>query len=179
MHPRPLLLLALLLPAACRSTKGAHNTGDDAGSGGKLTAAWVGADTGKLTARPRAVFCAGESRLELTATNGDAGVGLAIYPDSELAAGTYDGFDPGVDSIRRPGVTGAARWFTERAIEAYQSDWGSLQLTRNGASISGDFALHMRKLGEEKDSIILNGRFSGVTPGACQVDSVSPPAPAQ
>jgi hypothetical protein len=171
--------MGLLLPAACRSTKGVQSSADEVGSGGKLSASWVGSDTGKLTARPRAVFCPEGSRLELLALNGDAGLGLAIYPVSEVAAGTYDGFDPGVDSVHRPGVTGAARWFTEKEVEAYQSDWGSLDLTRDGRRITGVFALHMRRLGASEDSIILNGRFSGVTPGPCPADSVPPPAPAQ
>jgi hypothetical protein len=179
MHPRHLFLIGLLLPAACRSSKGVLGSADEVGSGGKLSASWIGSDTGKLTAPPRAVFCREGSRLELLALNGDAGLGLAIYPVSEVAAGAYDGFEPGADSIRRPGVTAAVRWFTEKEVEAYQSDWGSLALTRDGPRIAGNFALHMRKVGEAEDSILLNGRFSGVTPGPCPGDSVPPPAPAQ
>lgn len=180
MRPRQLALLGLLLSgAACRRSSGSQRDPDETGSGGKLSASWIGADTGKLSARPRAVFCTGGNRLELTAVKGDAGVGLAIYPVAAVVPGSYDAFDPVADSIKRPGVAGAARWFTEREIDAYQSDWGSLQLTRDGQGFAGVFALHMRKIGGAEDSIVLNGRFSGVMPGPCPQDSVSPPEPAQ
>jgi len=174
--PRMVLALLLLpLALACRSST---STGG-IGATGSFTASWVGADTGKLSGRPRAVFCAGENLLELTAVQGDVGVGLAVYPSAELASGPYDGFDPGIDSVRRPGVTGAARWFTEREIAAYQSDWGSLQLVARGPAVAGTFALHMHKVGADTDSIVLNGRFKGVVPAPCPADSVSPPPPAQ
>ena len=169
MHRLSLALLAFLLPA-CRSDTGTA----EGGSRASFHASWVGADAGKLDARPHAVFCQEGNRLELMAVQGDAGIGLAIYPDSELQSGTYDGFDPGADTVPRPGVAGAARWFTEREIPAYQSDWGTLELTRTGGTLAGSFALHMRKPTEAGDSIMLNGRFSGVTPGPCPADSVPP-----
>jgi hypothetical protein len=168
MHRLPLAFLVFLVPS-CRTDAG---TAEDR-SRGSFHASWVGHDTGKLDARPRAVFCQEGNRLELMAVQGDAGIGLAIYPDSEVHTGTYDGFDPEADTVPRPGVAGAARWFTEREIPAYQSDWGTLELTSVGATLAGSFALHMHRPTGEGDSIMLNGRFSGVIPGPCPADSVS------
>lgn len=168
------LVLLLLLFAACRG----DGTGPDTGKG-SFSAAWVGADTGKLTARPRAVFCSDGNHLELFAVEGDAGVGLVVFPSQELSAGTYDVFDPGADTVRRPGASGAARWFTDKDIPAYRSDWGSLELARRGAALSGNFAMHMRKVDAESDTIMITGRFSGVIPAPCAADSVPRPGPGQ
>lgn len=171
---RALLLLALAsgvaLGTGCRS----DGSGPTA-SKGSFSASWVGSDTGKLSAAPRAVFCADGNHLEILATKGDQGVGLAIYPQAELADGNYEGFDPGVDTVTRPGVTAAARWFTEREIAAFQSDWGTLKLRKKGEAYSGGFAMHLRKVGADTDTIVLNGHFSGVVPGPCSPGAVSPP----
>lgn len=172
--PRSALLALALLVAACRTDSTSPK------GGGSFHASWIGADTGKLDdARPRAAFCEAGNRLELMAVKNDAGVGLVIYPVAEIAAGTYDAFDPEADTTRRPGVTGAARWFSEQEIAAYQSAWGTLELTRHGSTVAGKFAFGMRKLGTEDDSIMLDGRFAGVTPGPCPPDSVSSPVQGQ
>jgi hypothetical protein len=133
----------------------------------------VGSDTGKLSAAPRAAFCTEGNHLEILATKGDLGIGLAIYPGEKLEDGSFEAFDPSVDSISRPGVAAAARWFTEREIAAYQSDWGSLKLKKRGQVLSGGFAMHLRKVGVDSDTIVLNGHFSGVVPGPCVPDTVS------
>jgi hypothetical protein len=172
------VLVVLLLLGACRSTGRPEEGG--AGASGKLAASWVGADTGKLSGTARAAWCDADRRLELTAVQGDAGVGLVLYPVAEVQAGTYAAFVPGADSIPRPGVAGAARWFTERAIAAYQSDSGRLELSGSQGALAGTFDLHMRSL-EGEDTVRLSGRFSGVRPGACVADSVrdSVSAPAE
>ena len=43
--------------------------------------------------------------------------------------------------------------------------------------MSGGFAMHMRKVGADSDTIVLTGKFSGVVPTPCDADSVSRPAP--
>ena len=168
------LRLVLLLPliAACRS----DGTGPETGKG-SFSAWWVGTDSGKLTARPRAVFCSDGNHLELFAVQGDAGVGLAVFPSQDLSAGTYDAFDPWADTVRRPGVSVAARWFNDKDIPSYQSDWGSLELTMKGPALAGGFAMHMRKVGAESDTIMITGSFSGIIPVPCAADSVPRPAP--
>lgn len=163
-------LLGGLLTAACRTDGSGPTTGP-----GSFSASWIGADTGKLSAAPRAVFCVEGNHLELIASRGDLGVGLAVYPTAGPDAGTYEGFDPAADTVKRPGVTAAARWFTEREIKAYQSDRGTLTLTRKGEALSGTFAIHLRKVAADTDTLVLSGRFSGVVPGPCVPDTVSPP----
>jgi len=166
------ILGLLSLALACRG----EGTGPSPGRG-SFSASWVGSDTGKLSGRPIAVFCSDGNRLELMATQGDAGFGLAVYPAQELAEGNYDGFDPGMDTIRRPGVTAAARWFTEREVAAYQSDWGDLKLQRRGNLLSGGFAIHLRKVGADTDTIMVQGKFTGVLPGPCPEEQDSAPPP--
>jgi hypothetical protein len=170
------MVLAMLLPfvAACRG----DGTGPAAGAG-SFSAAWVGADSGELNARPSAVFCSDGNHLELYAMRGDVGVGLALFPGEELRVGTYDVFDPGVDSVHRPGVSGAVRWFTERDIPSYQSDWGSLELVKRGTALAGNFAIHMRRVEADTDTIMVTGKFSGVVPVVCPADSVPRPGPAK
>jgi hypothetical protein len=167
-------IVALGLCAACRG----DGTGPELGRG-SLSASWVGSDTGKLSAKPKAVICSDGNNLVLTAMHGDAGLGLALYPPDELIAGDYDVFDPAVDSVRRPGMSGAVRWFTDKDIPSYQSDWGTLTLALRSGAVSGGFVMHMRKVGADTDTIMLTGKFTGVVPTACVADSVSRPKPAK
>lgn len=164
------LTLALLasVGAGCRGDGISPTSGK-----GSFSVSWVGSDTGKLSATPRAVFCSDANHLEILASKGDLGVGLAVYPQAELTEGTYSGFTPGADTIPRPGVSAAARWFTEREIEAFQSDRGTLDLRHKGETFSGGFELHLRKIGADTDTIVLRGHFSGVIPGPCGADTVS------
>lgn len=160
--------------AGCRS----DGSGPTA-TAGSFSASWVGSDTGKITASPRAVFCVDENQLELLATRADVGVGLVIYPKRSRVEGDFEGFDPAADTLVRPGVTAAARWFTEREIRAFRSDGGSLKLTRKGDAWSGAFAMHLRRVGADTDTIVITGRFSGVVPAPCVADTVSPPDTAE
>lgn len=169
---RSLPILALMAGASLVSSCRSDGSGPTSGKG-SFSVSWVGSDTGKLSAAPRAAFCTDGNHLEILASRGDLGVGLAIYPQAEPGEGIYQGFDPGVDTVTRPGVTAAARWFTEREIKAFQSDRGTLNLTRRGESFSGDFAMHLRKVGADTDTIVLSGRFSGVMPGPCAADTTA------
>jgi hypothetical protein len=165
------LLLCVTLLAACRSGHGAPSAGQ-----GSLSASWIGSDTGKIAARPRAAWCPDARRLELFAEKGDQGLGLVLYPAGELQPGSYPVFDPRADSLRRPGVAAAVRWFTERSMAAYQSDSGGLELERAGSELAGSFGIRMRGLVEGR-AVRLTGRFSGVKPGPCPPsDSVTAPA---
>ncbi len=173
-HPFAWVLGSAAFLCACRG----DGTGPDTGRG-SFSASWVGSDSGKVSARPKAVFCSDGNNLVLTAIHHDAGVGLALYPQEELAGGDYDVFDPAVDTVKRPGMSGAVRWFTERDIPSYQSDWGTLNLAVKSGTVSGGFVMHMRKVGSDSDTIILTGKFTGVVPAACPADSVSHSGPAK
>lgn len=164
------LTAGLLALAGCR-----HDTSSAPAEGrGSFSASWVGSDTGKLSGTPRAALCRDGNLLEILVSKGDVGVGLVVYPEKDLAGGNYPAFDP-QDSVVRPGVAAAARWFTERDIRAFQSDFGALNLVQRGEAWSGGFGLHLRRVGADSDSIVLSGQFKGVVPGPCGSDSVSPP----
>lgn len=167
LRTRSTLCLALLA-LACRS----HARPDSQGLAGKLSASWAGADTGKLSAPVRAAWCDDQRRLELTAVQGDAGIGLLIYPVNQLRPGNYRAVVPGTDSLTRPAVSAAGRWFTEKLIAAYQSDSGDLELTGTPQSLGATFDIHMRSV-DGQDTVRLTGRFSGVRPGACAADSLA------
>jgi hypothetical protein len=164
------LLFAALLPwsAGCEKVAG----------GPRLNAAWIGSDTGKISAPAAASWCPVAGRLEVKAVKGDMGFGLVLYPVSDLAAGTYPAFDPGVDSVRRPGAAAAARWFTEQDIVGYQSDSGSVELTREDERLQLRFGFRLRSLDGEK-IVVAEGRAASLEPGPCPADSVPNAAPIQ
>ena len=164
---RSLALLVAGLFMACRGPV----------DGARLDARWVGSDTGVFAGTPKVTWCGSIQRLELTAVDGsDAGIGLAIYPPGELRPGRYDAFDPGIDSIHRPGVASASRWFTEQAVKGFQSDSGSLDLERTGTTFSAQFGFRMRSL-EGRDTVRLTGRFRDAVPGPCPGDTTTAVAP--
>lgn len=143
----------------------------------RLEARWIGSDTGAFAGTSKVTWCGSVQRLEITAVDGnDAGVGLAIYPVKELRPGRYGAFDPGIDSVRRPGVAAASRFFTEQAVKGFQSDSGELELERSGTAFSARFAFRMRSL-EGSDTVRLTGRFRDAVPGPCPGDTTTAVAP--
>lgn len=154
------------------------------GKGGWIQVTYQPADLA-ASKRPRAfsapasaAWCPVSGRLEVTAVREDMGFGLALYPLDSLAAGTYTAFDPGIDTASRPGVAGVARWFTERRVFGFQSDSGSLTLTRNGDRYEARFGLRLRSL-DGGDTTRATGRATDLWPGACAADSVPGTAPKQ
>ena len=164
---RPLALLTIGLCVACHGV----------GGGARLDARWIGSDTGAFAGTPKVTWCGSIQRLELTAVDeNDGGVGLAIYPPKELRPGHYAAFDPGIDSVHRPGAAAASRFFTEQAVKGFQSDSGGLDLERNGVTFSAKFGFRMRSL-EGKDTVRLTGRFRDAVPGRCPGDSTTADGP--
>ena len=144
-------------------------------TGPALEAAWTGSDTGRITARATAGWCERGGVLEVTGRRQDLGFGIAIYPDGELQGGSYQAFDPGVDTARRPGVSAAARWFTETDLKGFQSDSGGLELRSTQGALEGSFRFRMRSL-DGRDTIDVQGQLRGIRPGACPaVDSMAQP----
>jgi hypothetical protein len=123
-------------------------------------------------------WCPGAGRLEVTSINEDMGFGLVIYPVDSLVAGAYRAFDPGIDSVRRPGAAGVARWFNEQRVTGLQSDSGMLKLTRNGDAFDASFGFRLRAI-DGSDTTRLTGRAVGLRPGPCTVDSLPGTAPKQ
>jgi hypothetical protein len=162
-------VMALLL-ACGRNAAGNHRSGE-------LTVEWLGADTGGLSTRPHAIWCERDGRFKLTATKGDIGVGIVIYPKGLLRPGPVSVFDPGLDSVVRPGVAIAGRWVGDKAVAAFQSDSGSLELTQGATGLGGTFGVRLRGL-NSTDTVRMTGHFGGVTPEACPNDS-TPSGPPQ
>lgn len=152
---------------------------NDRTQAGELTVEWLGADTGGLSAKPVAQWCAGDTALKITATKGEAGVGLLILPAAEPEIGEYTVFDPLVDSTRvRPGMIVGSRWVDDKTVVAYQSDSGLLTLNREPTGLSGRFTVRMHDL-NRADTVRMTGHFGGITPGACPGAPAAPNAPPQ
>lgn len=148
----------------------------NAEQGPRLAVSWTGTDTGKLVAPMSVQWCPGPARLEVMAIREDLGFGLSVYPVEALESGEYPAFDPGVDTIRRPAASGAARWFTEQEILGFQSDSGQVEVTRTGDRVSFRFGLRLRSL-SGKDTVRATGETTSLVPGSCQNDSVPPSPP--
>lgn len=152
--------------------------GKSAGKG-ELTVEWLGSDTGGLSTAPRVVWCRGDSILKIIATKGEDGVGVAIFPVAEPAPGAYAIFDPVSDSTRvRPGASIASRWIDDKTVAAYQSDSGSLTLSREATGLAGTFTVRLHGV-NSTDTVRMTGHFGGITPGPCPTDPTPAKAPVQ
>lgn len=177
MTHRPALAASfLLLLAACGPI----------GGGGTLTARWVAAedttqDMVVLTMPATARWCPGPARLDIRATAGDTGVGLALYPtDSDAVAGTYPVLEPGAPVQLRPAAGVALRWLGKAQIQGWWGDSGSLELTGGqGRALSGRGRAWLVS-GIGPDSVlpvdIAFRRLAVRTDTLCDVP-VAPPAP--
>lgn len=155
----PVALAALLsLLAACD------------GHGVRLRASWDGPKAGKLKAPAKVFWCTRAMRLEIEAIRDDAGVALAVYPADSLRPGRYEGFNPAVYPMQRPGSAAAARWFTEQEVKGYQSDSGSAELSRGEDGYRLRFGYRMIEV-NLVDTLRLTGEVTAFTPGACPLDS--------
>jgi hypothetical protein len=126
----------------------------------------------------------------VTAIQGDAGFGLALYPLGELIDGEYPVADSGSDSAAvspadsgvasrvRPSVSGAYREFTEQKVVGFRGDSGSLSLAHNGSRVELGFLFRMRSI-EGEDTIEAKGTAIGLVPGDCPNDSIPNSSPVQ
>lgn len=162
LSPGPAAVLpALALLAACGAPAGE----------GRLRAAWIGADTGEVSAPATVVWCRDASRLEVTMVREDLGIGFVLYPADTLLTGEFPAFDPGADTVVRPSAAAAVRYFTEQAIAGYQSDSGTITLEAQGSRLSGSFGFRLRAL-DNLNKLRLTGTLTGMVPGPCQSDSL-------
>jgi hypothetical protein len=146
-------------------------------SGGEFTAEWVGADTGGISVKPHAVWCEGDRRLKITAVRGETGVGLLVYPVRSLNLEAYQVFDPGLDTVLRPGAALAGRWVREKQIVAYQSDSGTVRLDSTANGLGGKFTVRMRGLNNPNDTVRVTGHFGGLVLDPCLNKAPTPSGP--
>jgi hypothetical protein len=151
---RLVTLGAVILLAACHGSASGP-------SAGHLQAKWAGSDSGKLTAKARAVWCAPGRLLEVIGVDSDAGLGLAIYPSDSVMEGEFPVMDPRQDSLQRPRTAVGIRWFTETQIKGYQGDSGGLKLTRRERVLDGALEAKLHAAGTP-ETIRVNASFRGV-----------------
>ncbi len=118
---RSAVLALSLVSAACNPLDGS----------GTLTARWTTpTDTASLTMPVTGRWCVGPGRLDLRATKGDTGLGLAIYPtDSVAFAGSYPILEPGGQLQVRPSAAVALRWMGKVLVQGWWGDSGVVTLS--------------------------------------------------
>ena len=146
-----------LMAAAC---SGGAN---ESGHGGRLEVEWTGADTGTLAGAAVAEWCGGPPRLEITAVQGDSGIGILVYPTDTVRADSYPLLPPGGADSSRPAGAVALRWFGETAVKGFRSDSGSLILTRSpGGRLAGRFSAGLLSA-TDSSRLLARGTFRGLT----------------
>jgi hypothetical protein len=98
---------------------------------GTLTARWTTpTDTTSVAMPVTGRWCVGPGRLDLRASLGDTGLGLAIYPtDSVEFAGSYPVLEPGGQLQVRPSAAVALRWMGKVLVQGWWGDSGTVTLS--------------------------------------------------
>ncbi len=131
-------------------------------AGSTFEARWTGADSGGMTGRSTATWCAPERRLEIQGLHGDSGIMLVAYPADTAWSGRYPVFRAGVDSVTRPAAAAAARWFGLSEIVGYGSTGGWVELERGAdGRLSGSFEVDLARQGLAAP-LRLEGRLASV-----------------
>jgi hypothetical protein len=138
------------------------------------------ADTIDLTMPATATWCPAPQRLDIRATAGDTGVGLAIYPvDSTGLAGDYSIVEPGGPVHFRPSSAVAVRWFGKVQVFGWWGDSGAVTLSgKRGGRLSGQGAGRLVSSLGPDSTIHLSLRFRGLRVGTdtlCDAAVAAPP----
>jgi hypothetical protein len=135
----------------------------DAGSGGKVELTWKGAVAGHMSVPGSAIACASPGIIELTAAQGDTGLGLLIHPkDLGAPAGRYPITDPAAAKATTPGAALAMRFLGQTATTGAQSDSGTLTvMPPKSGRVSGQFRAKARLFGGSAP-LSIEGRFDDV-----------------
>ena len=150
------LAFVLSLTAACDKRESLQS------QAGRLEAHWTGADSGKISARATAEWCADRLWLELRAIQGDTGLALALYPVDSIVSDSYLVVEPTRADSARPSASLGLRLFSQTAVKGYWGDSGTVILERSGSGrLSGSLAARARSVlsGEQ---IRLSGKFARV-----------------
>jgi hypothetical protein len=135
---------------------------------GRLEANWTGAVKGRMNGHATAIWCGAGKIAQLTAIQGDTGLGLLIHATDSLVAGPYPIVDAASAQTRAPGAALGLRLITQAAVVGYQGRGGTLTLEQvGGARISGRFEARAIPAAMSAGSISVNGRFLhvAVAPG--------------
>jgi hypothetical protein len=163
---RSLALIGLLAPFTCNLPR--SPTGTEPGT---LSVTWKGSHTGRFAAAASATWCPADTSLEVLATRGDTGVGIALVPADSLRAAQHPTASPATNATWRPLSLAAVRWYTEAQILAFESTSGVVQVTTVGAgTLSGTIDVRLR-IPAGRDTLHLVGSFDRLpihpAKGAC------------
>jgi len=145
-----------------------------------MSAHWMtAADTIDLTMPATATWCTGPARLDIRASAGDTGVGLAVYPVDSLAlAGDYSIVEPGGPVSFRPSAAVAVRWVGKVQVFGWWGDSGAVTLAgKRVGRLSGQGAGRMVSSIGPDSTIHFTVQFRGLpvqVDSAC--DAPAPPA---
>jgi len=122
------------------------------------------ADTIDITMPATATWCTGPARLDIRASAGDTGVGIAIYPVDSLAlAGDYSVVEPGGPVSFRPSAAAAVRWVGKVQVFGWWGDSGAVTLVgTRGGRLSGQGAGRMVSGLGPDSTIHFSVRFHGL-----------------
>lgn len=130
---------------------------------GRLEANWTGADKGRMSGPATALWCGAGKIAQVTAIQGDTGLGLLIHATDSLVAGRYPIVDAASARARAPGAALGLRLIGQAAVVGYQGRSGTLTLEQvGGARISGRFDAKAVPAAASAGSISVNGRFLDV-----------------
>ena len=150
------LAFVLSLTAACDKRESLQS------QAGRLEAHWTGADSGKISARATAEWCADRLWLELRAIQGDTGLALALYPVDSIVSDSYPVVEPTRADSARPSASLGLRLFSQTAVKGYWGDSGAVLLVRSGSEqVSGSVTARARAV-PNGEQIRLSGKFERV-----------------
>lgn len=169
------LAMGLLLAAAC--TGGARERPADAPPpGGVMQVRWSGTDTGQMRAPGAAQWCQPGALLQLTAVQGDTGLGLVLYPKEKVVPGQYPIVTPTATDTVVPRAAVAVRWLAPTVLRGFQGFDGVITVRQVGQGrVSGTFRGKLRAM-TAQDSLIVAGTFDQVpiTPMARECEASQP-----
>ncbi len=154
---RRILLLPVLLFAACRSGAGTSGSG-----AGMVSVEWGGAFLGKFSGPATARWCARDSLLEVLAERNDTAVGFALASQDTLQVGDYPVYQARLGIRGRPQASAALRLMTGTELKAFESVSGRVTVTEGGSRrASARFDVQLRPPAGG-DSLRLTGSFTGL-----------------
>jgi hypothetical protein len=129
---------------------------------GHMEAQWAGADSGKISVRATAEWCADSLWLEIRAIQGDTGLAMAVYPMDSVESDSYPVVEPPRADSSRPAAGVGLRLFSQTAVKGYQGDSGAVVLVRSrSGQVSGRLAARARSV-QNGELIRLRGKFERV-----------------
>jgi hypothetical protein len=130
---------------------------------GHIEVTWSGAEKGTMSAPAGADWCPAARTVQLTAVQGDTGLGILIYPPESLVVGKYPVVEPADARTKSPTASVGFRLMNQTAVSGYQGQTGVLIIERvQAAQISGHFDATGRTATAAVGNIHLTGRFVNV-----------------